>query len=181
MDASAWAQLTPEQQDRYLADLGCLLLGDRIGFRHFRLSSEQVKASNTVIVHTPGRLYVWAGGTLGALVIGFGGWAIFMSKMALLTSLLVTVLVVACSMKIGAMLFERAIQVAAKSDPDSFLALWEIGAFVAVVNGEMYSAFAGPNRWQDIVLLAAGWSELIQRQPLTRGEEIAAFFQSKHA
>ena len=181
MDVRAWAQMNPGQQDKYLADLGCLLLGDRIGFRHFRLSPEQVKDSNAVIVQTPGRVYVWAGAALGALVIGFGIWAIFMSKMSVVLSLLVTGSAVVCSMKLGAMLFERAIQAAAKSDPDAFLALWEIGSFVAVVKGEMYSAFTGPNRWQDVVLLAAGWSELIERQPITRGEELAAFFESMRA
>lgn len=78
--------------------------------------------------------------------------------------------------KIQRRLSRSAIVKGVSESPFVFMQLWELDAFALGVQGKVYEPIGENNRWQDVVLLALGWDDLVETQPRTRLEVMNAIF-----
>lgn len=160
-------------RDTVLRDLAWMMIGDNIRLIPRRtFSRQEMRAWHEVVNGTKARVYSWASSLLGALTLVVAV-AAMMSTMSWTSTIAVIFVAAAVAFAASYPLFPLSLVKAARASPDAFFQLWQSGALRIEVRGEQYDAFEEPNRWQDIVLLAAGWRDLMTDQPVSRGQRLA--------
>lgn len=169
----SWQQLPLAQRDQALLQFAWMMLGDNITLIPRRgFTPSHMARAHELVNQTSARVYSWLSSMLGLASVVFAVAIIFFSQLAWTVRLVLLVGVILAVFVASRWLFARSLVKAAYASPDAFLELWENGAIRVEVRGEQYN-LAEPNRWQDIVLLAAGWRDLIERVPVTQGEQLA--------
>lgn len=177
LSKESWNLLPQPEKDRMLLELAWMMLGETIQVIPRRdFSPEEMKAAHEVVNDTSARYYSWAASSLGAVTL-LAAAAVLLSDMGWAVRIPVILALLVAAIVARRNLFPVSLAKAAHASPVAFVQLWRSGAIRLEVRGEQYdeAAFAAPNRWQDVVLLAAGWTEYMQGQPESRGQRLAMF------
>lgn len=168
-----WDDLPKEKQDVFLAELATMLVGDRMEILPAAVP-QNWSSIQKLISSEMGMASTYRGGAVALL-----GLAIFV-YLALFTPIkwywliAIAIGLFYVVQKTQLRLARTAIKKAAESCPILFAPLWESKAFAIKLadSVDFYDNASSQNRWQDIVLHAAGWKELATQKITSRQDAL---------
>jgi hypothetical protein len=178
---SNWKNLSGSQRDIFLSEVAISLVPERIELLPVNRPAPSVWSNIKVIVSDyPEVKYLYVGGLLMLAWIALAIYLLIFSPLSLIYGLTILILGIAVIYKVSHIFNRHGVYRAASSHALAFIRLWHARAFAISIQGRdgSYDCVAFPNRWQDVVLLAMGWSELREHEIKTREQHVGDLLDS---
>lgn len=149
--------------DGLLADMAYMMAGDKFyivpAHKHLSMIWRKVQP---IILETKGAKFLYLAGAFHFASAVITLWLLFFTSAKWYEGIIGGVLLYAFTHKLWKILARHALTKAAGDSAQSFVKLWDLGAF-AVARVEHPNDFydVTGNRWQDVVLVCAGWDDLV--------------------
>lgn len=175
----SWKRLPPAKQDAFLHELVPMLAGSSLSILPVSAGSAvSWPTIKHVIFQTSAKRALLLAPTIMVLTLIVGISFFFTITPWWLAALGFLMINYWSFFKNNFRMVRGAVTKAALEDSTAFVELWELGAFAIGVPSQkdLYSVHPVHNRWQHVVLVAMGWSDLVETTPVGRQQQMNAIF-----